>query len=479
MATARRHMRAARRASLLGRDRPLWRLAASGCGCRAPRACSHMPTCPPWRVLRRRATLRMPRPGSTSTASSYTRPSRSSNECTCSSSNSSSSSSSSRGSSSQIPCINAAGASWAPLSSGGICFTRTSRCSRNAQMRCRACRGMFGRGCRGGQRSSSRDLTLPSSAACSMLTTSSPAAPASQHQVGGSGQRSRRSAVAAAAVAGGLGGGSLLDHKAVLRGQRWKLPRVRSLGSLPSDDALLAQAATWPERRSTQREGTAPPQPKPATEPAQQEAANAKNKKAAASSASPSDPLPAPQANAHPSGQQSNATAQHPAEAPTGSQAGAPAEDPSAIIGLQTPAKGVAPNAVDPPASDGSASLRGLRIRPLDISPVAAAAAGNSNSTANANNISSNVGGGNSGAADTASPVSHGSLNAFNPFEGGSEFSLSPLRRGGDHRGDNAGAQGSPPAHSAFSPFGLVAELRFTPTPPLEMGAPLETGQPE
>lgn len=41
-------------------------------------------------------------------------------------------------------------------------------------------------------------------------------------------------------------GGTLPDAKAVLRGQRWKLPRVRSLGSLPSDDALLAQAATWP-----------------------------------------------------------------------------------------------------------------------------------------------------------------------------------------------------------------------------------------
>ena len=45
---------------------------------------------------------------------------------------------------------------------------------------------------------------------------------------------------------GGGDGGTLPDAKAVLRGQRWKLPRVRSLGSLPSDDALLAQAATWP-----------------------------------------------------------------------------------------------------------------------------------------------------------------------------------------------------------------------------------------
>ncbi len=32
----------------------------------------------------------------------------------------------------------------------------------------------------------------------------------------------------------------------MLGGQGWKLQRVRSLGSLPSDEALLAQAARWP-----------------------------------------------------------------------------------------------------------------------------------------------------------------------------------------------------------------------------------------
>lgn len=61
----------------------------------------------------------------------------------------------------------------------------------------------------------------------------------------------------AAPGGGGVGGGNggpLPDHKAVLQGQRWKLQRVRSLGSLPTDDALLALAAMLPGVHETHPE---------------------------------------------------------------------------------------------------------------------------------------------------------------------------------------------------------------------------------
>ncbi|KAK9918377.1 hypothetical protein WJX75_003611 [Coccomyxa subellipsoidea] len=200
---------------------------------------------------------------------------------------------------------------------------------------------------------------------------------AAQHAEAGGGRKRPAEEGGPGGGSGGGDGGTLPDAKAVLRGQRWKLPRVRSLGFLPSDDALLAQAATWPG-------------------------------------------------------------------------SGAPGSE------------------------DGSANLHGLRIRTLDLGATAAADAANDSSNAEAPARVNN-----GSASKTALPLSHGSLNAFNPFEGGSEFMLSPLRRRGDNQGDIAGAEGSPPAHGGFSPFGLVAELRFTPTPPLDMGAPLETGAAE
>jgi hypothetical protein len=42
------------------------------------------------------------------------------------------------------------------------------------------------------------------------------------------------------------GGAQGLDHKAILRGQQWKLQRVQSLSSLPSDESLLARAGNTP-----------------------------------------------------------------------------------------------------------------------------------------------------------------------------------------------------------------------------------------
>ena len=155
----------------------------------------------------------------------------------------------------------------------------------------------------------------------------------------------------------------------------------------------------------------------------------------------------------------------------SGSPAHIPAADPP-------PTKISQPSAAKesgaPGSENGSANLHGLRIRTLDLGATAAADAANNSSNAEAPARVNN-----GSASETASPLSHGSLNAFNPFEGGSEFMLSPLRRRGDNQGDIAGAEGSPPAHGGFSPFGLVAELRFTPTPPLDMGAPLETGAAE
>ena len=176
------------------------------------------------------------------------------------------------------------------------------------------------------------------------------------------------------------------------------------------------------------------------------------------------------------SGQPSNHAAE--AQPPPGDLPGSPGSPAYISAADPPPTKASQPSAAEgsgaPGSEGGSANVRGLRIRTLDLGATAAADAAHNSSNAEAPARVNN-----GSASDTASPLSHGSLNAFNPFEGGSEFMLSPLRRGGDNQGDIAGAEGSPPAHRGFSPFGLVAELRFTPTPPLDMGAPLETGAAE
>lgn len=137
-------------------------------------------------------------------------------------------------------------------------------------------------------------------------------------------------------------------------------------------------------------------------------------------------------------------------------------DPPPATTGADHPASIGADPSADPSGSAGGSGLHPLRIEPLNVD----AAAGEAEPCSNLNSSHIQAGGHQDGvgtAGNAASPLSHGSLNAFNPFEGGAEFTLSPLRRGGENRGDSAGGQGSPIAHSGYSPFGLVSDLGYTP----------------
>lgn len=137
-------------------------------------------------------------------------------------------------------------------------------------------------------------------------------------------------------------------------------------------------------------------------------------------------------------------------------------DPPPATVGADPPSA----IGADPPAARsggaGDPGLHPLRIEPLHLDAAAGAAEPHSSLTSSHIQAGGHQDGVNA-AGNAASPLSHGSLNAFNPFEGGSEFTLSPLRRGGDNKGDCAGGQGSPAAHSGYSPFGLVSDLGFTP----------------
>ncbi|BDA49279.1 hypothetical protein COCOBI_13-3910 [Coccomyxa sp. Obi] len=268
---------------------------------------------------------------------------------------------------------------------------------------------------------------------------------------------------------GGRGGprGPLLDPKAVLGGQGWKLQRVRSLGSLPSDEALLAQAARWPDRRSRPRQEAEASQQKPVNEEttkgAQAEAAATESHVSATEGVPSSTPMPAAQNQATETGQERSAQPSSRGDAPQPPPAAAAAPASAPLQDPPPPATAGADPPVAPSGSAGGPGLQPLRIEPLNLDAAAAEAEpysslGSSHVQAGGHHQEGVVTAGNA-----ASPLSHGSLNAFNPFEGGSEFTLSPLRRGGDNRGDTAGGQGSPAAHSGYNPFGLVSDLGFTP----------------
>ena len=164
------------------------------------------------------------------------------------------------------------------------------------------------------------------------------------------------------------------------------------------------------------------------------------------------------------SAQRSNHTnAQQPPSAGAAAPTSAPIRDPpAATAGAGSPAGAGADPPVARSGGAGDSGLHPLRIKPLNLD----AAGGEAEPYSDLGSSRIQNGGQQDGAdaaGNAASPLSHGSLNAFNPFEGASEFTLSPLRRGGDNRGDCAGGQGSPAAHSGYNPFGLVSDLGFTP----------------